>query len=340
MVVHGPILRSEFALVGCGKRTNTEHYDEPFTMEKFPADLMKERSNVEFHSYATGRQNIAWLDLKLNLARLPNIPRMAFETFMSLFLDRFTPPRQYTDAIVYPFDGNEKKFVLSQRYEGSDEGMAKSPSSVGSSSYDGFVFAIVHKDAMRRLRDERYDISLTYTKDHAKLPDWTTVMSEAAEITDTMLTPDLIAAVERAGDAFHYLIITDQPIDRPTRISEASPRKRLYLRTAAPFNDDYSATIPLWAQLLRLPDRLVQEAHFRPEVLKKISHTREAEVKKLRKVGDEEAEEERKKQAEKVKKEERDRKTRGMTAEEQRKFLERESERKRKKDEKKMTRKG
>ena len=49
---------------------------------------------------------------------------------------------------------------------------------------------IVNKMQMRKLRDERYDASLTFTKDNSKLPDWATVMSESAEVTDMMLTKD------------------------------------------------------------------------------------------------------------------------------------------------------
>jgi hypothetical protein len=40
-------------------------------------------------------------------------------------------------------------------------------------------------------------------------------MSESAEITDLILTPELIKAVHDAGDSFEALIVTDQPIDQP-----------------------------------------------------------------------------------------------------------------------------
>jgi len=70
---------------------------------------------------------------------------------------------------------------------------------------------------MRILRDERYDISLTTTKDHPKLPNWATVMSESAEVTEVMLTPELIKAVTDAGEDLECLIITDQPIDAPKK---------------------------------------------------------------------------------------------------------------------------
>jgi hypothetical protein len=85
------------------------------------------------------------------------------------------------------------------------------------SSYDGFVSAIVNKETMKQLRDDRYDVSITTTKDNPKLPVWATVMSESAEITDFLLTPELIKAVEEAGELLNHLIITDQPIDQPVK---------------------------------------------------------------------------------------------------------------------------
>lgn len=65
------------------------------------------------------------------------------------------------------------------------------------------------------MREERYDLSLTTTRDHAKLPVWTTVMSESAEVTDMLLTPELIKAVSDAGDNFEAIIVSDQPINAP-----------------------------------------------------------------------------------------------------------------------------
>jgi hypothetical protein len=70
---------------------------------------------------------------------------------------------------------------------------------------------------MRKFRTDRYDASITFSKDHPKLPSWVTVMSESAEITETLLTPELIQAIEQAGNDFEFLIVTDQPIDKPTK---------------------------------------------------------------------------------------------------------------------------
>lgn len=323
MAAHAPVLSSEFALVGYGNKPIQE--DARITAEALPADLIKEKSTHVFQSYATGRQNIAWVDLKLQLLKLSNPPLIGAEWLLSQVLESFSAPRETIETVIYCFDGNEKRFVL-PAVPGSEEVAPKT----GNSAYDGFVCAIVNKSGMQRLRDERYDVSLTNTKDHPKVPAWATVMSESAEVTETLLTKDLIAAIEKAGDLLDYLIVTDQPIEKPTKLEEAVPKKRLYLSTRTPSESDFSTTLPLFQAFLRLPDHLVQNAHFRPEVLRKLSQTREGEIKKLKRVSDEEAEEERKRVAEKVKKEERDRKMRGMTAEEQRKFLEKESDRKRK----------
>lgn len=261
---------------------------------------------------------------------------MAGEYVAALLFDSFSTPVERMEAVAYTFDGKEKDFVP-PGVPGSEE---LKPRGVGSSTYDGFVFAVVNKLSMRRLRDERYDISLTYTKDHPKLPNWVTVMSESAEVTDTLLTKDLVQAIEQAGDAVEYLIVSDQPVDKPTTLNDTIPKKRIHLSLKIPSNGDYSSTLPLLQAFLRLPDDLAQNAHFRPEVKRKVNATREAEMKKLKKVSDEEAEEERRLLSEKMKKEERDRKLKGMSAEEQRKFLEKEAERGRKKQEKKMSRKG
>ena len=194
---------------------------------------------------------------------------------------------------------------------------------------------------MRRLRDERYDISLTFTRDHAKLPNWATVMTESAEISDLLLTKDIIDGVTSAGpDLFEYLIATDQPIDKPTTIGETTPKKRLYLSLKIPRDSNYMSTLPLYASFLRLPDLLVSQGRFRPEVNRKIEIVRETELKKLKKVAETEQEEDRKTKSEKIKREERERKLKGMSAEEQRKFLEKETERDRKRQEKKMSRRG
>ncbi|RVX66339.1 hypothetical protein B0A52_09947 [Exophiala mesophila] len=349
VAVHAPLLEREFALVGYGHTAKVTPYAEgvqgdslleasaKLTGDNVSEDLYKKKAAWEYEMYATGRLNVAFLDAKILLKRRMNPPMLIAEQITGAFFESLKPKGERVELVMYTFDGKEKEFVPPAVPGSEETGKLKS---VGNSVYDPFVFGIVNKLSMRRLRDERYDLSLTFTKDHPKLPDWATVMSESAEVTENFLTPELVAAVTKAGDLLDYLIISDQPADKPTTLSETTPKKRLQLGLKLPSNGDYLPTLPIFQAFLRLPDFVVGMGRLRPEVLRKINATRENEKAKLKKVSDKEAEEERQRQLEKMKKEERDRKMKGMSAEEQRKFLDRENEKQRKKQEKKMTRRG
>lgn len=349
MAVHQPVLESEFALVGyhqVPKETPVSEGTQGDSLlesankldgKNLSDDLLKEQAPYEFQAYASGRLNVAFMDAKILLHRRMNPAQLFAEHFVGMFFESVKPKKERVEAVLYAFDGNEKNFVP-PRIPGAEE--VEKAKGVGNSSYDAFVFAIVNKLEMRMFRDERYDASLTFTKDNAKLPEWATCMSESAEITDTILTKELVAAVEKAGDLFEYLIITDQPTDKPTTLDEATQKKRIHMSLRLPSNGDYSSTLPLFQAFVRLPDFLASQAHFRAEVMRKVNTVREAEKAKLKRVADKETEEERLKQMEKLKREERDRKLKGMSAEEQRKFLDREAEKDRKKQAKKMTRRG
>ncbi|KAJ9642640.1 uncharacterized protein PV06_03501 [Exophiala oligosperma] len=349
MAAHAPVLEREFALVGFGQVPKMTPYAEGVQGDSLlnasanlpgdnvTEDMLKEKAAWEYQTYATGRQNVAFMDATIFLKRRMNPMMMIAEEIAGMVAESVKPKPERMEAVLYTFSGKEKEFVPPAVPGSEEAGKAKA---VGNSNYDAFVFAIVNKMAMRKLRDERYDLSLTFTKDNPKLPNWATVMSETGEVTDLMLTKDLIDAVEKAGDLFEYLIITDQPTDKPTNLNETTPRKRLNLCLRLPSNGDYLSTLPIFQAFLRLPDFLVNSAKLRPEVTRKINAIREEEKSKLKKISDKEAEEERLRTADKLKKEERDRKLKGMTAEEQRKFLERENEKQRKKQEKRMTRKG
>lgn len=349
MAVHQPLLETEYALVGYHRQPKITPYSEgtqgdsllevsnKLTGDNLAEDLIKEQSGWEFQTYASGRQNVAFADFKVLLKRRANPFAMIGEELAGMFFESIKPKPERMEAVIYTFDGNEKNFVPAN-VPGTDE--IEKPKPIGNSSYDGFILAIVDKMSMRRFRNDRYDASLTFTKDHAKLPDWAIVMSESAEISDTVLTKDLIAALEKAGGLFEYLIITDQPTDKPTTLDETKPKKRIHISIKLPSDGNYLPILPLFQQFLRLPDFLVAQAHFRPEVTKKIARTREEEKSKIKKVSDKEAEEERLKQLDTLKKSERDRKLKGMSAEEQKKYLEREAEKNRKKQEKKMTKRG
>ena len=222
---HAPALQKEFAVVGFGGRKQPSLKDvqadglaKAMASDSLvaPEELLKERTAQEFTSYATGRQNIAFLDIKISLFKRYNPLTLMLEYVLSSIFDSFRPPTERVETIAYTFDGKEKDLVPVPNQQEQDELEARLRGV--QSSYDGFVWAIVHKDTMRYLREDRYDISLTYTKDNAKLPSWASVMSESAEITNMLLTDDLVKAVEQAGESiFENLIITDQPLDKPQK---------------------------------------------------------------------------------------------------------------------------
>ncbi|RAL64221.1 hypothetical protein DID88_002113 [Monilinia fructigena] len=255
MTAHAPVLRREFALVGFGGRAPTteeiEGEETARSMAKeleLPEDLLKEKSPQDFATYATGRQNVAFLDINIKLLKRYNPFILAIEYVFSLFFDKrdLTVPGQAPGAHELRKDNK--------------------------STYDNFVWAIVTKETMKSLRDDRYDVSITGTKDSAKLPNWATVMSESAEVTDFLLTPELIKAVELAGDLLEHLIITDQPIDQPLKLDDTVPKKRIYLSMKLPSGDDYSKVLPIFEHFLRITDQLASGAHFRPEVMRKVKY--------------------------------------------------------------------
>jgi hypothetical protein len=215
---HAPVLQQEFASVGFGGRkapsldsVQSEGLLKANANEDLiiPEEALKENSPNEFVTYATGRQNTAFVDVKLTMLKRYNPIIIVGETLMGFFFDSLPPTIERMEANAYAFDGNESNLVPVRKDE--------TRKSTGNSTYDGFVWAIVNKDMMKQLREDRYDISLTTTKDHPKLPIWATVMSESSEVTDVLLTPELIKAVHDAGDLLDALVITDQPKDRPKK---------------------------------------------------------------------------------------------------------------------------
>ena len=210
---HVPILQHEFVQVGYLKPAagasgvGEDDLAGALTEASKLENVMREKKADEYTTYATGRQNVAFVDFKLSLAKRFNPMLQIGEAILPLFFDSWPPQQERLEATAYVFDGQEAK--IAPVYGKTD---AKK---VPNSAFDGFVFAVVHKDMMKRLRDDRYDLSLTTTRDHAKLPVWTTVMSESAEVTESLLTPELVKAIHDAGDAFEALIVTDQPIDQP-----------------------------------------------------------------------------------------------------------------------------
>ncbi|KAI9852767.1 MAG: hypothetical protein M1838_005525 [Thelocarpon superellum] len=348
MVAHAPILQQEYAVVGFGgRRAPTIDEVESEGLAKamisdeleLPKELLKEKTAQEWATYATGRMNAAFTDITLTMLKRYNPLALGAEYGLSFFFDSFPTPVQRMDAVTYAFDGKEAELVpVSGGKQGQE--IAEQRRASSSSTYDGFVWAVVHKDIMKQLREERYDVSLTTTRDNPKLPTWATVMTESAEVTDALLTPQLIEAVKVAGELLEYLIVSDQPLDKPTKLEETVPKKRVFLSLRVPSSADFEPTLPIFQHFIRLPDFLVSSAHFRPEALRKVRQTREEQIRKLQRLEDEEKAEERSTKRDKEKKEKRDAKLNGLNADEQRKYLEKEREKEQRRNQKKTTLRG
>lgn len=207
--VHAPILDREFASVGFG-------VDGKARSEGGEGAVLKEKAANEFTTYTTGRQNVAFVDFKIKLLKRYNPLSLILETIISFFFESMRAPQERLEATAYAFDGREKDLVP-VRSKAELDAKESRFKGLPNSGYDACVWAVVHKEQMKSLRDERYDVSLTATKDHKNLPQWASVMSESAEITEALLTKELAGAVDKAGDAFEYLIVSDQPIDKPTK---------------------------------------------------------------------------------------------------------------------------
>ncbi|KAI9823037.1 MAG: hypothetical protein M1832_002691 [Thelocarpon impressellum] len=348
---HTPLLAQDYAVVGFGglrspsaEEVQAEGLAQALASDslEIPEQLVKEKTAYEYLSYATGRQNVAFTDITLTLLKRYNPFAIIGETALSFFFDSIVAPGERMEAVTYAFDGREADLVpIRGGKQGQEVAEGRKAGGSSASTYDGFVWAVVNKDGMKRLREERYDVSLTSTKDHAKLPVWATVMSESAEVTDLLLTPQLISAIEAAGDKLQHLIVTDQPLEKPLKLHDTVPKKRIYLSVSLPSSSEgFDATLPLFNYFLRLPDLLVSSAHLRPEVMRKLRQTRDEQIRKLQRVDDDEKAEEQKAKRDKDRKEKRDAKLKGLSAEEQRKFLEKEREKEQRKSQKKMSQKA
>ncbi|KAF3917902.1 hypothetical protein ABW20_dc0108312 [Dactylellina cionopaga] len=322
---HVPLLQREYARVGFQRTlTTTEEAKEDVAAGKFVGnekDLIREESSQEFTHYASGRMNVLSTVFDINLKGRGNPFLWAFEIISAFLMDSISAPSDTVTVTTYTADGSDA-----------------SKTGGHNSKYDSFVWGVVNKKAMAKHRAARYDLSLTKTVDTVKLPPWLTVMTESSEITDILLTKELITALEKAGDSFQYLLITDQPIEKPSTVTEFDKaRKRLVLHFNIESNTD---SVALMDYFLRLPDFLVANARFRPEIIRKVRTLREDERRKLERVEEDKKAEERQLEKDEKKKQDRDAKLRGLSADEQKKFLEKERDKEMKKAAKKQTRRG
>ncbi|KAF8607625.1 DUF1682-domain-containing protein [Ceratobasidium sp. AG-I] len=211
----------------------------------------------------------------------------------------------------------------------------------------GFVWAVVAKNEMQALRKKRWDLSFTKTTDNAAIAPSLSVMAEVADITDVFLkssTGQNLATLLKNPSVvkhFKYLLITDQPAERPEAgpIPVSQRERHLILSLTVPEPNEAKDTVPLIKEIFTLVDIVDQKQSFKIETYKKLKKFRldlDADLlKEAEKEKRDEAEE--KKAAEKRKAAE-ERLAR-LSAAEQKKYEERERKKAVKKSQGKVMRK-
>ncbi|KAF8680954.1 hypothetical protein RHS04_03411 [Rhizoctonia solani] len=211
----------------------------------------------------------------------------------------------------------------------------------------GFVWGVIAKKEMQALRKKRWDLSFTKTTDNAAVASTLSVMAEVADITDVLLKSTngqklaTILNTPAVVKHFRYLLITDQPSERPeSGPLPANQRERhLLLSLSVPEPNEAKDTVALVKEVFALVDLIDQKPGFKVETYKKLKKTRvdldvelakEAEKEKRDEVEEKRAAEKRKAAEERLAR---------LSAAEQKKYEERERKKAAKKAQGKMIRK-
>lgn len=274
-------------------------------------ELYIKDSSEDYSSYATGRINIAKVNIDIKLKPRHNIFVWVLESVMSFF----------TDSVVYPTDKVNIEITPSPE-----------------ANLDNFISAIVSKLGMNDFRKFNYFLSLTRTSDSANIPESFVLMSEANEFQEKTLTPELKKALTlQAASFLRFIAITDQPIERPETIAECAPKQRILISTTLTSNADELAQLSeILAAIFNLVDQLAsKQITFKSDALKKIVKTRELEISKIKKVLDDVKQEELAAEKAKLKRAERTN-LRNLSREEQIKLEKKEAEKRQRKAQRKQ----
>ncbi|RLV90146.1 endoplasmic reticulum membrane protein [Spathaspora sp. JA1] len=266
-------------------------------------------SAENYSSYASGRTNIAKVDIKLVLQPRQNLFVWILEYLLGFFTDSVRIPTDKAEIIITP-----------------------------SITYDNFVVAIVSKLGMNDARKFNYFLSLCKTSDSTNLPQSFVYMSEANEFQEKFTTQELSRALTLgSADFIKFVAVTDQPVERPETFRELIPQRRLVLSVdISTKKEDLETVGQVLEALFSFVDKIAdKKITFRPESLKKVVKTREVEVDKLKKIQEEIQQEKLADEKAQQKREERDR-LRNLSREEQIKLEKKEQEKSKKKMQRKQ----
>ncbi|KAG8756090.1 hypothetical protein FRC14_003393 [Serendipita sp. 396] len=197
----------------------------------------------------------------------------------------------------------------------------------------GFVWAIVDKDELISIKKTRWDLTLTKTQENQTVPKACVVMSEVADVTETILkqsaTVPFLAALSN-NDVLKYFksfSITDLPPTRPTGPMNASERERhVILSFKLPSSQSEMAkTVPLVKAAFGIIDSLENGRYnIRTESVRKLKTAREELDKELLKDATEEKSKDTEDSKRAAKRRAEEERLSKLSAEQQRKAMEKE----------------
>ncbi|KAL0070762.1 hypothetical protein AAF712_001983 [Marasmius tenuissimus] len=212
---------------------------------------------TDFFTFSTGRRNIASLHVVLAFRPIHDLLQYIFYTVRTLV------------DLDYRFrDDLELDFKLLPNALPHD-----------------FVWAVVAKEELRKIKDDRWDLTFTKTSENPSLPPNLSVMSEFADVTDNILRISPLANIlkdPRIQPYFRSLSVTDQPRDRPAKPVEAEKReKHVILTLSIPPSSHTKDTVPIVEAVFPFIDSLTK-INLRPETKTKLKKVREDLDKSLK----------------------------------------------------------
>ncbi|KAH9179887.1 hypothetical protein EDB89DRAFT_1923771 [Lactarius sanguifluus] len=161
-------------------------------------------------------------------------------------------------------------------------------------SVPDFVWALITKEESNSIKNERWDLTFTKTTENPSLPPNVVVMSEYADVTDSVLkiAGPLLEAIKdpKIQPYFRSFTITDQPRVRPS-VVPANKEKHVILSLAAPPPSHATDSVRLVSAVFDLID-VLEKVNLRPETKSKLKKTREDFSKTVKDEAEREAREE------------------------------------------------
>ncbi|KAK2466227.1 hypothetical protein APHAL10511_001869 [Amanita phalloides] len=274
----------------------------------------------DFFAFSTGRCNVASLHTIFKLRPRHDFLQWAFQT-----------ARTFIDLDHNPKDNIQLDFKLAP----------------GTFAYD-LVWAVVAKDELRTIKNDRWDLTFTKTSENYALSPTLSVMSEYADVTENMLKPiGNFSLINVFGDPkilpyFRSLSVTDQPRQRPLGPVSAEEReKHVILSLRVPPSSRTGDAAALVTAMFAFVDSLAKFS-LHPETKAKLKKSRDELDRSLKVEAEREKKEQLSQAAEDKKAAKRraeDERVAKLSAAEQQKILEKERKKTLRKSQGKVVRK-